>query len=106
LAGTGFEADDSRKCLTGTGPQQTSILRVLTPENRRLLSLIHNHRPDSVSALCHLAGKAQSNVSRALASLVEARVVKMVGGRPKRPELTAHFLVIDLTDAPLEEGSG
>ncbi|AOO82227.1 MarR family transcriptional regulator [Bosea vaviloviae] len=84
--------------MTVAGAEQTALLRVLTPENRRLLNLIYSEKPSSVGALCKLASRAQPNVSRALAALEEAGLVRMVGARPKRPELAARFIVIDLLD--------
>ncbi|MBF0305004.1 MAG: MarR family transcriptional regulator [Alphaproteobacteria bacterium] len=80
------------------GEDADAILRVLTPENRRLLGLIYRHNPDSVRTLCSLAGKAQPNVSRALAVLERAGVIRMVGARPKRPELMVQSVTIDLTE--------
>jgi predicted transcriptional regulator len=78
------------------------VLRLLTLENLRLLRLIHHRKPDSVGALCQLSGRAQPNISRSLASLGEAKLVKMVGARPKRPELVAQFIAVDLTKPPIE----
>ena len=76
MAGTGIQAEASGRV---SNVNQTAILKVLTPENRRLTALIFRHKPDSIGSLCKLAGRAQPNVSRALASLEEAGIVKMVG---------------------------
>ena len=97
MARTGIEAEESRRTLNVSAANQTAILKVLTPENRRLMELIFRHKPDSIGSLCKLAGKAQPNVSRALATLEEAGMVKMVGARPKRPELAVNFVAINLT---------
>ena len=75
-----------------------TILKALTVENRRLLSIIHRHKPTSVAELCALSGKTQPNVSRALATLVDAGLVRMSKTRPKRPEIVATSVTIDLTE--------
>ena len=72
--------------------------RVLTQENCRLISIILTQRPLSIGALCQLSGRAQPNISRALAALAEAGVVRMVGSRPKRPELVAGIIAINIAD--------
>jgi predicted transcriptional regulator len=74
-----------------------AVLRVLTPENRRLLALIYQERPRSVRALSELSGMAQPNVSRALSNLSKAGLVKLVGEKPKRPELVTDIVIIDIT---------
>lgn len=71
---------------------------VFTPENCRLLSIIQLQKPCSVSELSDFSGRAQPNVSRALSILVEAGVVRMVGARPKRPELVANSIEVDLNE--------
>jgi predicted transcriptional regulator len=103
LARTGIEAEESGRVLSVAGANQTAILKVLTPENRRLMGLIFHHKPDSIGSLSKLAGKAQPNVSRALASLEEAGMVKIVGTRPKRPELAVNYVAINLTDMSPED---
>jgi len=40
---------------------------------------------------------AQPNVSRALSNLSKAGLVKLVGGKPKRPELVTDIVIIDIT---------
>ena len=70
--------------------------RLLSPENCRLISLISNQNPSSIKELCEFSERAQPNVSRALAVLVASGVVKMVGGRPKRPQLAVQTIVIDV----------
>ncbi|WP_352808161.1 helix-turn-helix domain-containing protein [Mesorhizobium sp. M0909] len=59
------------------------ILRALTPENCRLVALIHRYRPQSITELCRLAARPQPNVSRSLAALERAGIVSMAGSRPK-----------------------
>jgi predicted transcriptional regulator len=74
------------------------ILRALTPENCRLVALIHRHRPQSITELCRLASRPQPNVSRSLAALERAGIVSMVGSRPKRPELAVQRVTIELAE--------
>ena len=73
-----------------------AVLRALTPENRRLLSLIYRDKPDSIQSLSKIAGMAQSNVSRALSSLTRAGLVRLKGKKTKRPELVSSTIVINL----------
>jgi predicted transcriptional regulator len=70
----------------------------LTPENCRLVALIHRHRPQSITDLCRLASRPQPNVSRSLAVLERAGIISMVGTRPKRPELAVERVTIQLVD--------
>ena len=74
------------------------ILRALTPENCRLVALIHRYRPQSITEGCSVAARPQPNVSRSLAILERAGIVSMVGSRPKRPELVLQRVTIELAD--------
>jgi len=83
--------------MTLTGENIDAVVRVLTPENRRLLGLIHRHKPQSMQALSELSGMAQPNVSRALANLKKVGLIRLVGKKPKRPELAKDSVVIKLS---------
>lgn len=74
------------------------IVRLLTPENRHLLSLIERHRPESVAELANLAGRAEPNVSRTLGKMTATGFVKLIEGtgRAKRPTLLAHEVIIKI----------
>ncbi|PZQ12317.1 MAG: hypothetical protein DI565_15900 [Ancylobacter novellus] len=85
-----------------TAPSNEDVLRALSPENCKLIALIHRHRPSSVTELCSLAGRPQPNVSRALAVLEKAGLILLVGGRPKRPELAATHVTISLRELKAE----
>lgn len=63
------------------------ILKVLAvPENTRLLELIRNHQPASVSELAKLADREQANVSRSLQRLVSIGFIRLSQeGRAVRP---------------------
>ena len=54
-----------------------AILRLLTPDNRKLLALIDEHKPASVAALAQLAHRAEPNVSRTLNKLVASGFVEL-----------------------------
>ena len=60
-----------------------AIVRLLTPENRQLLALIRDHKPQSVVELVALTGRAQPNLTRTLAKLEAAGffTLKTVGRR-------------------------
>ena len=74
-----------------------ALLRLLTTDNRRLLAIMAQEHPRSVSALAERAGREQSNVSRAMSTLVHAGVVRLVSeGRRKRPEVVAERLRFDI----------
>lgn len=74
-----------------------ALMRLLTADNRRLLSVMAQERPRSVSALAERLGRDQGNVSRALAPLVEAGFVRLVSaGRERRPEIVVERLRIDV----------
>jgi predicted transcriptional regulator len=67
-----------------------ALIRLLTPENRRLLALIKREEPESVAVLAAATGRSQPNVSRTLAKLEAAGLVVMKqAGRKKRPVVVA-----------------
>lgn len=74
-----------------------ALMRLLTPENRALLALIGQAQPRSVNALAELSGRDQGNLSRTLAKLEQAGLLRMVpDGREKRPQLTRERLRIEI----------
>jgi predicted transcriptional regulator len=74
-----------------------TLLRLLTSDNRKLLSIVAQEHPKSVSALAERVGRDQGNVSRAIGRLVDAGFVRLVqDGREKRPEVTREHLHIDV----------
>lgn len=77
-----------------------ALMRVLTPENRHLLSVIRREKPPTLSAL---AARDQSNVSRAIGKLERYGLVRLVAvGREKRPDVPVARLKIELD---LESGT-
>ena len=49
-----------------------AVMRLLSPENRRLLATIEDRKPVSVAVLARLIGRAEPNVSRTLSKLAAA----------------------------------
>ena len=75
----------------------TDLFGILTPANRALLQVIGRDRPESVSRLAELTGRAQPNVSRSLQELARFGLVRMVReGQAIRPELSVTHLDVDL----------
>jgi predicted transcriptional regulator len=72
-----------------------AMIRLLTPENRRLLALIRDGKPDSIASLAAASGRSQPNLSRTLAKLEAAGLVAMrTDGRRKKPVVTAREITI------------
>lgn len=111
----GDAVDEMRAVLRGDRSPPTrprarpapTALSVLTATNRRLLGLILEARPDSVSDLAALAGMSQGNVSRALQDLAQVGHVRFVrSGRSVRPELVHREVRLDIvtgTARPLHD---
>jgi predicted transcriptional regulator len=53
-----------------------ALVRLLTPDNRRLLATIRDRKPQSIAALSRLTGRAQPNLTRTLAKLETAGLVE------------------------------
>lgn len=74
-----------------------ALVRLLTPENRRLLAIIRDRKPQSVAALAQMAGRAQPNLTRTLAKLESAGFVKMkLVGRRKAPSAAVKRIVVEI----------
>jgi predicted transcriptional regulator len=68
-----------------------------TPENRRLLSVIRDMKPQSVAELVQATGRAQPNLTRTLAKLEAAGFVTMTAtGRRKAPTLVVRRIVVEI----------
>lgn len=80
-----------------------AMVKLLSPANLRLLSVLARRRPRSVQELADFTGRKQASVSRTLKRLVQAGIVAMARGKGRelRPELVATRvqLEIDLTGA-------
>jgi predicted transcriptional regulator len=74
-----------------------AVIRLLTPDNRRLLALIRDRKPQSLAELVSLTGRAQSNLTRTLSKLRAAGFVTMkTVGRRKTPSVTVRKIVVEI----------
>ena len=75
-----------------------AIVRLLTSENRQLLALIRDEKPQSVAELAEISGRAQPNLTRTLAKLQAAGLITMVatGGRRKAPTIAISKIVVEI----------
>jgi predicted transcriptional regulator len=74
-----------------------ALVRLLTPENRRLLALIRDRKPRSVADLVQMTGRAQPNLSRTLAKLEAAGFIKTRAvGRRKAPSAAIKKIVVEI----------
>jgi predicted transcriptional regulator len=74
-----------------------TVVRLLTPENRRLLATIRDRRPQSVAALAAMTGRAQPNLTRTLAKLEAAGFITMQAhGRRKVPSASIGKIVVEI----------
>lgn len=63
-----------------------ALLRLLTPDNRRLLRTIRDSKPQSVAALARLTDRAVPNLLRTLAKLEAFGLIEIrVDGRRRLP---------------------
>jgi predicted transcriptional regulator len=73
------------------------VVRLLTPENRRLLALIRDREPQSVTELVEMTGRAQPNLTRTLAKLEAVGFIRMkLVGRRKAPSVVVKRIVVEI----------
>lgn len=73
------------------------LARLLTPENRQLMSTIRDEKPDSVAHLAELTHRAPPNVKRTLDKLVAIGLVYFRSdGRKKVPRMAAKKIRIEI----------
>ena len=74
-----------------------AVVRLLTPNNRRLLALIRDRKPGSVAELVTMTGRAQPNLTRTLAKLEAAGFIRMkTVGRRKTPSVLVKRIVVEI----------
>jgi predicted transcriptional regulator len=75
-----------------------AVVRLLTPENRELLAMIRDGKPQSVAELVQMSGRKQPNLTRTLAKMEAAGFVTMkaVGRRRKAPSVAVKRIVVEI----------
>ena len=74
-----------------------AMVRLLTPENRRLLAIIRDRKPQSVTELVEMSGRAQPNLTRTLAKMETAGFITMKAvGRRKTPSVAVQTIVVEI----------
>jgi predicted transcriptional regulator len=74
-----------------------AIVRLLTPDNRRLLALIRDRKPRSVAELVAMTGRAQPNLTRTLAKFEAAGFITMrTVGRRRAPSVAIKRIVVEI----------
>lgn len=74
-----------------------ALLRLLTPQNRELLAIIRDKKPQSIAELAALTGRAQPNLTRTLGKLEAIGFVRFkTVERRKVPTTLVHSLQINI----------
>ena len=74
-----------------------AVVRLLTPENRQLLAIIRDLKPQSVAELVEMSGRAQPNLTRTLAKMASAGFITMKAvGRRKVPSVAVKKIVVEI----------
>jgi len=74
-----------------------ALIRLLTPENRELLATIRDRKPQSISELAEITGRAQPNLTRTLAKLEAVGFVRMrLVNRRKVPTASVRTLHVEI----------
>jgi predicted transcriptional regulator len=86
-------ADAARPSFESVEP----LIRLLTPENRKLLAIIRDRKPQSINELAEITGRAAPNLIRTLAKLEAVGFVRMrTVERRKIPTPTVHKLHVEI----------
>ncbi len=74
-----------------------ALLRLLTPQNRALLAVIRDKKPQSIAELSELTGRAQPNLTRTLGKLEAIGFVRFTSvNRRKIPTAAVRSLKINI----------
>jgi predicted transcriptional regulator len=77
--------------------EEMKAVALLTPDNRRLLALIRDRKPESVAELVEMTGRAQPNLTRTLAKLEAAGFIRMkTVGRRKAPSVAVKKIIVEI----------
>ena len=80
-----------------------AISQILRPENIELLRLIDSERPESLTQLSELTGRAKSNLSNTLKTLNEKGFIRLEQGVGKSVKPVALYTDFEIvTDSELE----
>ena len=76
-----------------------SLAQVLSDQNRRLLALIAEEEPESISELAELSHRSQSNLTRTLKTMERYGLVKMkTGARGRKQPLVQYTdILVDVS---------
>lgn len=74
-----------------------ALMRILTPENRAMLTAIRDQKPSSVAELSRSVNRAPSNVTRTLNRMEALGLVRMeVLNRTKAPRITSEKILVEI----------
>jgi predicted transcriptional regulator len=74
-----------------------ALARLLTPDNRHLLAMIRDRKPQSIAELAEWTGRAEPNLLRTLEKLRAAGLVRMEqAGRRKVPTPVIARIVVEI----------
>jgi predicted transcriptional regulator len=74
-----------------------ALMRLLTPDNRRLLAMIRDRKPQSIAELAEWSGRAAPNVTRTLAKLEAVGFIRFEENqRRKVPTAVVHKLTMEI----------
>ena len=74
-----------------------ALLRLLTPQNRALLAVIRDKKPQSIAELAELTGRAAPNLTRTLGKLEAIGFVRLTSvNRRKIPTAAVRSLKINI----------
>ena len=74
-----------------------ALMRLLTPDNRRLLAMIRDRKPQSIAELAEWSGRAAPNVTRTLAKLEAVGFIRMEENqRRKIPTAVVHKVTMEI----------
>lgn len=81
-----------------------ALLRILTRENRELLRLIRDNKPNSIAELARLSHRAEPNLLRTLDKLEAAGFVEMqFNGNRRVPTLRIKRLHVEIDPYAMED---